>query len=544
MAYQKAPTRRSVMTHQFSEVPKAEIQRSSFDRSSGYKTTFNAGLLIPFFQDEALPGDTFTLKTAALARLATPIFPVMDNMFIETQFFSVPTRLLWDNWPKFMGEQTNPGDSTDFTIPQVPMEASFGAGVEDLHDYLGIPTATPGLSVSALWHRAYNLIWNEWYRDQNLQDSVNVPKGDGPDAFGQYVLLRRGKRHDYFTSSLPFPQKGESVLLPLGTSAPVVGIGKQTQTYNDVDLTVFETGGTGTTTYSKAAGIDALLPDNVYAIEEDLLNAGHPAIFADLTNATAATINELRQSFQIQRLLERDARGGTRLIEITKAHFGVTSPDLRAVRPEYLGGGSSPINITPIAQTGFTATDVQTALTPQGNLAGVGVGMFHNHGFTKSFTENCILFGMISVRADLTYQQGLNRMYSRLTRFDYYWPALSHIGEQAVLNKEIFAQGTADLVADEATWGFQERYAEYRYRPSQITGKMRSNVGTTLDAWHLSQDFATLPVLNASFIEDNPPIDRVIAVPSEPHFILDVHFDLRCARPMPLYGVPGMIDHF
>jgi len=246
----------------------------------------------------------------------------------------------------------------------------------------------------------------------------------------------------------------------------------------------------------------------------------------------------------VQRLLERDARGGTRLIEITKAHFGVTSPDLRATRPEYLGGGSTVINITPIAQTGFTATDVQTALTPQGNLAGVGVGQFVNHGFTKSFTEHCTLIGFISVRADLTYQQGLNRAWSRLTRFDFYWPALSHIGEQVVLNQEIFAQGVGDPVADAATWGFQERYAEYRYSPGRISGKLRSNDPQTLDAWHLSQNFTQLPVLNDLFIEDNPPIDRIIAVPSEPHFILDVYFNLRCARPMPLYGVPGMIDHF
>jgi len=529
MSYHNPSSRKSVMAHQFSQVPKAEIPRSSFDRSSGYKCTFNGGFLIPFFHDEALPGDTFTLKTAALARLATPIFPTMDNMFIETQFFAVPNRLIWDNWARFMGEQTNPSDSTDFVIPTITSPAG-GYLNESIYDYLGIPTLVEGIEHSAMWLRAIQLIYNEWYRDQNLQDSLPLPLDNGPDPESTYKLTRRGKRHDYFTSSLPFPQKGDAVLLPLGTSAPVT---------TDAIL------GDHPTVNSTVTGADQKLSwDTINVTLDSTVGAAGDELYADLINATAATINELRQSFQVQRLLERDARGGTRLIEITKAHFGVSSPDLRATRPEYLGGGSSPINITPIAQTGFTATDVQTADTPQGNLAGVGVGSFSNHGFTKSFTEHCTLIGLISVRADLTYQQGLNRMWSRKTRFDFYWPALSHIGEQAVLNKEIFAQGVGNPAEDEETWGFQERFAEYRYRPSQICGKFRSNDPVTLDSWHLSQNFTQKPVLNDLFIEDNPPIDRIIAVPSEPHFLLDVHFNLRCARPMPLYGVPGMIDHF
>lgn len=521
--------RKSVMTHQFSQVPKADIPRSTFDRSHGYKTTFDAGYLIPVFIDEALPGDTFNVNMSGLARLATPIFPIMDNMYLDTHYFSVPVRLLWDNWQRFNGEQDNPDDSTDYVVPTLTAPVG-GFTANSLEDYFGLPVGVAGIKVCSFWHRAYNLIWNEWFRDQNLQDSVTVQKGDGPDLPINYTLLRRGKRHDYFTSCLPWPQKGPAVNIPIGGTAPVIT--------NEALIKLAASDNSFEDTIQNFATNGQFLGTNLTHASKDLKFGSESGLIADLSEATAATINSLRQAFQIQKIYERDARGGTRYTELIKAHFGVTSPDARLQRPEYLGGGSSPINVSPIPQTSPTGA----GSTPQGNLAAIGTGVIQGHGFTTSFTEHCIVIGLISCRADLTYQQGLDRMFSRSTRFDFYLPALSHLGEQAVLQKEIFADGIP--ANDDTVFGYQERFAEYRYKPSRITGEFRSSFAQTLDSWHLAQDFAVAPVLDSTFIEENPPIDRIIAVTTEPHFLFDGYFKFRSARPMPVYSVPGLIDHF
>ena len=509
----------STITKDFSRAPQANIQRSVFNRSHGLKTTIDANYLYPIYFDNVMPGDTFQMNAHGFGRLATPIHPFIDNLKIQTYFFFVPYRLLWVNWQRFMGERDpNPDSSIDYLVPQIQ---SHTVSSGDLYDYFNVPVGV-SLNFNNWAGRAYNLIWNEWFRDENLQNSVTVDKDDGPDTASDYVLLKKGKTHDYFTSALPTPQKGDAVDLPLGTRADIVSESYVATSGLNVPVGY----GSGGAPTSEAGGLWRWNDQG----------SSNEGIWADLSTATSATINQLREAFQVQSLLERDNRGGTRYKELIYSHFGVETGDARLDRPEYLGGRRSPITVTPIPQT--SSTDITT---PQGNMASYGTLAFSNHRFQKSFAEHGCVVGLACVYSDLTYGQGLPRDFSYQTRYDYYWPALAHLGEQGILNKEIYAQGTA---ADDNVFGYQEIYAEYRYKPSMLTGKMRSNVTGSLDSWHLAQDFSSLPSLNASFIEENSPVDRVIAINTEPQLLLDMFFDLKCARPMPTYGTPISLSRF
>lgn len=567
-----------VRGHRFSDAPAMYMKRTKFDRSHVYKTTLDSGRLVPIFVDEVLPGDTTRMSVNYFARLATPIKPIMDNIYLDWFFFFVPNRLVWEHWQNFCFEQEDPDDSTDYVIPTVAATGnSDNAYVGSLWDYFGLPVNTSGnlSGINALPFRGVYLIWNEWFRDENLQKSVKIQKGDtnevldssraadqpswvftsGTDIVPGLACPPRGKRHDYFTSALPWTQKGPGVSIGLAGTAtlvdpsPVTGYFVQQSNSSLGAAQLSADGGvhnvyTGSGSLQYQGGYDVSIAGHSVNGSGTATVTAQPGSswlsknsYADLDSSSIFTINSLRTAFQMQKFYERLARGGSRYTEVLRSFFGVVSPDARLQRPEFLGSFTKMVNVNPIAQT--SATD---GTSPQGNLSAYGVTAAKFHGFTKSFVEHGYVFGFVCARADLTYQQGINKMWLRSTVYDFYWPTFAHLGEQAIELREIYAQGSE---ADTTVFGYQERYAEYRYKPSQITGKFRSSVtGGNLDVWHLSQFFKNAPTLNEEFITENPPIERIIAVPSEPEFLLDVGFRYTTVRPMPMFGTPGLVDHF
>lgn len=550
-----ARNRIRVKAHNFSNAPQVYQKRSRFDRSFVRKMTFDEGNLVPFFVDEVLPGDTISLTVRDFCRLSTPVAPFMDNLYLDKFFFFVPNRLVWEHWQNFCFEQEDPDDSTDYVVPTCQLAGGTVGenGIGTVWDYFALPTGlTNALNVNALPFRMYYLIWNEWFRDENLQKSVKIDKSDtnavfkadrisdqpswifssGTTYVNGFALAPRGKRFDYFTSALPFQQKGPGVELSLSGNAFV---------YDAQGISI---DGLSNPKEVSVAGrlmtreTDGNWPHEVYEYNNtnQFLFDSNRFSYADLSSITGVTISSLRTAFQMQKFYERLARGGSRYTEVLTSFFGVVSPDSRLQRPEYLGGSSKMININPVAQTSSTGD-----VTPQGNLAAYGVSASKYHAFTKSFVEHGYIIGLLEVRADLTYQQGINRMWLRSTVYDWYWPSFAHLSEQAILNAEIYAQGTDE---DKGVFGYQERYAEYRYHPSEICGHFRSTYTEPLDVWHLSQKFDSLPTLSDQFIQDKPPVERVVATKKYPHFLIDIGFKYHTTRAMPMYGIPGLVDHF
>lgn len=534
-----------------------DIARSTFRRDHSVKLSFNVGDVIPFYVDEVLPGDTFQLKTSMVARLQTLLTPMMDNLYLDTYFYFVPNRIVWQHWRELMGENTQSAwiPSVEYSVPQVTAP-SGGWSIGSIADYMGIPTGVANLSVNALPFRAYALIMNEWFRDENLSDPLNIPVDDATlagsnginyitDVVKGGMPFKAAKFHDYFTSALPAPQKGPDVTIPVsgGSNYPVRTLAESVSGLSDVPLQIMtfaqmpynvvgvnksnspEPGALNAHVSTLPGNVDSFVPTNLWAINDG--------------SVSAVTINQLRMAFQIQKLYEKDARGGTRYIEILKSHFGVTSPDARLQRPEYLGGNRIPVNINQVVQNSATQPDG----TPLGDTAAFSVTTDVHGDFIKSFVEHGFVIGVMVARYDHTYQQGLERFWSRKDRLDYYFPVFANIGEQPILNKEIYAQGTAQ---DDEVFGYQEAWADYRYKPSRVAGEMRSKAPASLDVWHLADEYTQLPKLSDAWIrEDKTNVDRVLAVTSSVsnQMFADLYIQCKATRPMPVYSIPGLIDH-
>lgn len=528
----------SPASHDFANVARIETKRSAFKANPRYTLMFDEGKLIPLPPVEVIPGDTFTFDFNMLCRLNTPIVPFMSGLNLHSYHFFVPYRILWEHWVNFQGEKVNPSDSTVYTVPVVTAP-SGGFAVESVYDYMGIPIGKQK-NVSALQLRAYAEIYNKYFRDQNLINSIATPLGDGPDADTLYTIRRVAKYHDYFTSCLKAPQYGAAQSFSLTGQAPVIGLGKETQDWTAGTQAVYEAGGSGSVNYTSYRQIDPSVASYRWYAEEDADNTGFPNVKADLQNVGGITIAEFRETLMLQALAEIENRGGHRYVEILYSVYNVVSPDFRLQDPEYLGGSKTPLYVVPVAQTSASETG-----KPQGDLAAYGSAFKTNDGFTKSFTEHGCVITLVCVRSDgsNTYSQGLHRQWTRTTKYDFFNPYLQNIGDQAVLQQEIFLSDN-NPTDDAIVFGYQERYAEYMYMPSYVLGKLRPAYATPYDYWHLSPEYGSAPTLSQTFIEEDAPVDRVVAVTTEPDFVMDVSLDATLTRPMALHSIPGMLTRF
>ena len=537
---------KSATQHTFALAPSADIPRSYFNRSENYKTTMYAGFLTPVYFDDVIPGDTFNVSLSAFARILSPLkFPILDNLYLDIQFWYVPLRLVYEDYEKFFGSSKGREGNWEYDDSHLIPGISSGENgfmVGSIFDKLGAPVGVPNIRVIAPPFRAYNLIYADWYLPSSYGlDSPEVKIDSTDDDASLYTLRKRLKRADGFTAALPEPQRGPGVQLAFTGNAPVVGDGKAlglTTGSKDISLFFFRQSnhpGQSSNGFNKdlgsTASVDLGGDNKVLGLSQDANTSG---VVANLSAASALSINEFRQAFQLQRLLERDERSGVQYVSTLLAHFGVRSPDARLQRPEYLGGGSFPIQVHSVANTSGGDRE-------QASLAAFGLTGVERCGFTKSFVEHGYVFGLASIRSDNTYQQGIPKNLDRWARFDYYWPVFAHLGEEAIKNRTIYAQGTPE---DDEVFGYQERYWDYRYSTSKITGDLRSTAPLSLDSWHLAQNFTSLPKLNAEFLEVNVPMSRVRAVTDGPDFLYDSLIQVKAARPLPLFGIPGMVDHF